>query len=75
MNKEQQYARLIVEAVGEIIEERDGLNPKDANAFFTGFFLAFGTVYRELTQEENKDLIDIVALANRLVFQYLKGGK
>lgn len=74
MNQEKQYAVLIVESVETIFEE-DGLEQEDATAFFTGFLLAFATTYRELTQDKDKDLLDIVALINRLAFQHLKGGK
>jgi len=75
MTKQQKYASLITGAINAIIEAEDGLDQKNANDFFTAIILSFGLIYKDQTGDKNKDLIDIMALANRLVFQYLKGGK
>ena len=75
MTKQEKYASLISGAVNAIIEAEDGLKQEDAIPFFTAFILSFGVIYRDQTSDESKDMLDIMAVANRLVFQHLKGGK
>jgi hypothetical protein len=76
LSKEQRYAADIVGAVSTLFdEEGEGYRYKpediDATAFFTGFVLAFATVFNRLT-DGDEDLLGNTHLANRLAVQYLR---
>jgi hypothetical protein len=75
INKTQQYAMDVMSAVNSLFDEdnenyRYKLDDIDANAFFTGFAMAFGLTFNTMTGG-SEDFIGGTHLANRLAFQYL----
>ena len=77
MSPNERYALQIVTAVNSLFQSEEGEHPEldletlDATEFFTGFLKAFNYILNQLTGSDD-DLLDTLAVMQRLAFQTLK---
>lgn len=76
MNREQKYTADIIMAINSLFDENNenykySLNSLDGTSFFTGIIMAHLYLYKELV-DDKCDLLDNVAIINKLTFQYLQ---
>lgn len=77
-DKHLQYTLAIFSAVTSLFDAENenyafSLSDVDPTAFFTAFVYAFALAYKRLT-DEDVDMLEVVAIANRLVVQHLLEG-
>lgn len=79
LTEEQRFAFEIYETITSLFDKESDnykydLYDVDFTAFFTGLLIASNMFYRKVT-DENRDLLDFVAIQMRLVHQYANNPK